>query len=368
MLQGSGWLELYQMVIQSVSTGILPVQPSCPGDYCHYPDFTTLGVCASCNNVAGTSQVSCTAPDRTIGYRVCNYTTPRGLSLLATVLSSNSDEQPLGPYQGTLINSTVEDPRLTLSDTDNEKDVFNRFAFISHVESWPASDGSDRHVQVDECSLSWCAKGFLNCSCSATRTEYFKCTNLDVPIQFAGSMVASSYSDCNLAFNSNGTAAPPVPSGARTLLVDCSTQSLIQFYLARLLGSLELSANSTSLLHPTFSLAETLYFEGSILTVMANLADALTWAIPSFDDNGRVLPGQTFSITTYIQVRWLWTIPAWFFLVISIVVLASVMAETSRHQHPLWKNSILPPILQQFDGSVSGRLKFDGKGFEERAA
>ena len=100
----NGWHHSSERVLQAMRAGLYSFAPPssfvCSTGNCMWSEFSSLGICSSCNNVTGRTIVRCQAGTQYYDYHdynttTCTYSTPNGANLTA-IFASKSRLAPVG--------------------------------------------------------------------------------------------------------------------------------------------------------------------------------------------------------------------------------------------------------------------------------
>ncbi|KAL4893673.1 hypothetical protein BDV59DRAFT_176929 [Aspergillus ambiguus] len=325
----------------AIMTGVAQMnqhlEPFCPSARCEYPDFATLGICASCEDVTEQTEQICRPysdssewskiPELQAVPANCSYSTPGGFQFIPTNLCWYKIDNGVVVCRAPFTSITSEPPlntvaSLVMAKYDPDEVIFST-TNIRLAEKKPS---------MTECSLKWCERLYIqnNVSISNRILKPSRVQTLEVEGE---------------RLYTNGTQRL-IPIGGRESFsgqlpyrVDVYSHGALVNHLGSVLNT-TIDANS-----PDFStpLASTLLSIDNTTESMNQVATSMTDHIRSTAKAVQV-PGQAFRTETFIHVRWVWILIPTVLIASSIILLIST--AIGNRAHPvLWKSSIFPLIM-----------------------
>lgn len=361
------------------------VNPSCPSTNCTWAPFETLGVCATCENVA--VEENCHWNDTDI--KRCQYSSAHTPTL----------EGMCGPYAGGY--------QLTL--WQSKADEMSKMPGIVNVTAvyfpWPASMlGGDEcgpdlrfPAVVTQCKLKWCIKTISSEMKNAVLTEtVVSSTNLVLP-KHCG--LGGGTQPEQFAISNNITWAMvyealkhrnDIPDDLCSKNWLYNDKDLLHFDTPAFWISVQDHANIQNLLSGIFKqhidtvggrpLAEMIYSvnDRNLTKDFMGIADSMTDRI-RMGPNTTAFNGTVWSTDTYIKVNWLWLIYPLTLVLAGLLFLGSTVLFSTRNEGLAWKSSTLAMLfhgLVMYDGpapfrtsemkvtsrEVWAKLDMDGQG------
>ncbi|KAL3486790.1 hypothetical protein BJX62DRAFT_228507 [Aspergillus germanicus] len=337
--------------VDDQSTGLEPV---CPTSDCEYPDFVSLAICSSCEDVTAKSTQTCNMTtavldhDPTSPYYMpdffnqtlplaCSYTTPSNHTVSPQIVS------------GYMLDSSVEvqvyrqpwTSVITFSNHSTARILSFLAARYKHpklIYTHQNATTWEQKPDLTECSFSWCEKKYGNNHYNSDSHRTLQAIHSQVlPDPTAGDEVFIFSS----AFDHNES----------TLSVRYNSAIVIN-------GALESIFNSTLIqdAFPPINIPILLYNSKNLTDTAAQLATTMTDAIRSAASGSGENPnvnGDAYKSTTIIHVRWGWVAVPVVSVAMGILILLAT-AFVSR-KSILWKASVLPLLL----GGVRTRREHD---------
>ncbi|KEZ41920.1 hypothetical protein SAPIO_CDS6623 [Scedosporium apiospermum] len=328
---------------------------SCPTGNCTFPDLSTLGVCASCEDVTAESKSKCAPGNGASIISTCNVTTPGGFQLSATYGKGSS-----ATSYWTNLNSTAARGNGSVS-----------LATFALMKGPPDKHGAVNDERtVSECSIRFCERTY----------RAFRVTD--------GSPDAPSYNfrDINmtsvLSIENAPTATyvgygtlPATDKPTNSFVINSADFNAISATLIALFTTSRYSDNaqdsSGGLDERGFDISNTLFQSTNLSHLMDNLADRMSDYIRSVtatdlvfindavDDAAAMINATTVTVEgisfreeTYVHVSWPWFIlPAGVVFAAAVFLLLTIIVNrASRGQ--IWKSSILPYIYHPLSGEM----------------
>jgi len=259
---------------------------------------------------------------------VCNYTTPSNFFLQTHSMSSIQEQVK------TRITTTARSAGLPAS---NDSGIVS---FATLVQGWYVP------LDIHECSLSWCAKVFLNAIAEGSR---FSVHVDDYPLNLTGTwqgQIGSGYSvyeaqsDFPATLNSTFTIQYYNDQALSNFLVSVlDTGSFTQF---------DFQDDGES---NTFTLGFAMMSNPSIPYMADNIAASLTNTIRNLSTDYIIhnLGDSTFQIQ-YILVRWEWLAFPATIVLLGILLLLTTMTQSHRAKALVWKCSSLALLFHPLQG------------------
>ena len=337
-----------------------PVQFDCVSTNCTWPEFTTLGICATCEDISSQIERNCFKPNTSAGIMQCNYRTPRGLQL------QSSCQAYAGGLEATLWNSTTDYALLP---------SIAKIASIAFSANNIDQDclNAVKQPMASDCKLSWCEKTFSSEVVNGTLKEIVvstqdlifpedTCNREYAPGSGGGFFNWAKSTGTSLANGlgqSKAVYAAFTPDKAPSdICSDWQSQNHSPFWINvgdsdnihELLSTLFL-ADSTSQAGTAFG--ELLYSvnDGNLSKDLMDIASSMTSLIRQGPDTTR-LTGTVLTSETYIKLHWQWLIfPAAMVLLAILFFLAVVLFSAANHR-VVWKSSTLALLYHGLSGII----------------
>ncbi|RPB17792.1 hypothetical protein P167DRAFT_569531 [Morchella conica CCBAS932] len=315
----------------STAAEVLPLF-NCPSGGCVFNTFTTLGICSECNDA--TSQIIQLC-DSDNSYCTASF---QGLQAFSWSASSSTELNTL-LNQSSITNSSVP------------SNVKSPFARTAHLQAEYGTDGSlPPRYTATECAIYYCVKEIQANVTNGTYTETvltaLENTNHN-PITTSGDMTIT------------GAAA-----NESFLITAPAHASLVGSHglAAALTGSARSSANSTTQLF-TSDILRGFAQDPDIARTMERVSTALTNRLRNLDRTAQKAMGESYTVQSFIRVRWMWLLYPVTLWTASLVFLICVVVETRGRGMRAWGASQLALVWYGLDAETRGRVR-DG-GWEE---
>lgn len=352
-------VEILDLTLQTaILTGLAqvntPLEPVCPSPRCEYPDFSTLGICSSCEDVTDTAAQICqsfsfneTSNDWVrflndsgtfrSAHVNCSYISPSGLMLTPGI----------GTLQGNMRDQL--DVYHIYFNSVGRKDVSTLGTiFMAKYNYGTPSRYSPENItapeprpQLTECSISLCEREYIRNHFSVTDSTTSQLSRSQTltprdPDKFDWEMPL-------IAKDTPTTFA----SGASYSIDWYTWQSLLYTITIFNTTSAQAAGGETGV-----RLGPILYNSKNITESFLSMATSMTDNMRSLASNGASqVPGLAFQTETYVHVRWPWiALPV--ALIVSSILLLCVLMVISRGKSVLWKSSILPLIVGRLEAST----------------
>ncbi|KAI0021597.1 hypothetical protein F4780DRAFT_770094 [Xylariomycetidae sp. FL0641] len=358
-------LSVYSGIINSISGTIFQPHLYCPEPVsrCSWDNFTTLGICATYENVTDVAVPKC-GNLSFAGDLNCTYTFP------GMPAHNNKPYEPYDNTDGTLVitfNSEGlggDTPPTTLFQslfTRDLKGIGSFLAIKAKGDGYPLGD-EPPPVEVYYSVLHWCAQtfhqtnatpsGLKGTTMTAERLHLYQTipksddgpkTNLDLwKANSTGALYnITQMADTNLPFSLNALLSTKV--------------------------SHNIYRPDTTTPDTTLALGYALQ-NRDIKTAIDNIATSLTNQIRSRDpgdnNNASVISGQAFINEPYVHIRWGWmALPLAETLLSAVLLILTIV--TTRKQ-PLLKESLVALLTRQFEGWEVDELNMTGMPTQEK--
>ncbi|KAH8146028.1 uncharacterized protein LAJ45_09950 [Morchella importuna] len=313
----------------STAAEVLPLF-NCPSGGCVFNTFTTLGICSECNDA--TSQIIQLC-DSDNSYCTASF---QGLQAFSWSASSSTELNTL-LNQSSITNSSVP------------SNVKSPFARTAHLQAEYGTDGSlPPRYTAAECAIYYCVKEIQANVTNGTYTETvltaLENTNHN-PITTSGDMTIT------------GAAA-----NESFLITAPAHASLVGSHglTAALTGSARSGANSTTQLF-TSDILRGFAQDPDIARTMEWVSTALTNRLRNLDRTAQKAMGESYTVQSFIRVRWMWLLYPVTLWTASLVFLICVVVETRGRGMRAWGASQLALVWYGLDAETRGRVR-DGGG------
>ncbi|OQE16488.1 hypothetical protein PENFLA_c027G03776 [Penicillium flavigenum] len=334
-----------------------PLEAICPSESCDYPDFTTLGICSSCENVTETATQDCrpipspyygrnftqkwsdwheilsspTTPAlREMAASIpidCHYSTPNGFSFTPKTSSPSTSNDSIEIYRDSFI--------ATSPNTYNLSDI----AYISMTKYSPETitytlentSVSEQRPEMIQCSIQLCEKQYTQNHVSKNKRS----------LQPSRTQVLQ-----RIDYGWGNTTL--IPIDGKNTLSDNSTYSIDRMSWLGL--SMHLTTAFNTVLARSDGRAPPGVVFATILYNSDNITESFSKMAASMTDNMRLgiaqtkVDGRAYQTETFIHVRWLWAILPIVTVILSISLFVAT-AIVSRGQPVLWKSSVFPVLM-----------------------
>ncbi|CAG8134534.1 unnamed protein product [Penicillium nalgiovense] len=336
-----------------------PLEASCPSEYCDYPDFTTLGICTSCENITETATQVCrpipspypgrnftqkwpdwhkilsspTTPSlRQMAASIpigCHYSTPNGFSFTPNIseLSTSTGNDTIEIYRDSFIATTPE-----IDEPSDLAYIFMAKYSPETITYTPENMSmSEQRPQMIQCSIQLCEKQYTQNHVSSNKRS-----------------IQPSRTQVLQRADSSWDNATLIPIDGKNTLSDNSTYSID--HVSWLGLTMHLTTAFTTVFTrfdgrapPGVVLATILYKSNNITESFSRMATSMTDNIRSGIGQTKV-DGRAYQTETFIHVRWLWAILP----IVTVILSLSLFTATvivSRGQPVLWKSSVFPLLM-----------------------
>ena len=324
-------------------------QFSCPGNLCNWTDVTTLGVCASCDDVLASMTTACQqhwqSPQGSFYLNACNFTFSNGPMLQGLVGEAGAG----GVYSQTLWNSSGVD--LTLSRDESNTPQPALLSAFSAIKIAPFDQPLDelKLEQAMQCGFNFCAKQYSNITSinGTTSLGPFVETDLDINGRYqADDKVMTVLSPDNGTQNFRNT----------SFTINEADFASLGAYLAELfsVGYTNLNSIDRSTFFNTPStpvIGSSLQSSPNINDTLKAIAAGMTEAIRT-NVNGSSAIGSGYVMKTYIHVSWGWLALPITLMIMTLVLLIRVILMTHRAHVIPWKSSALALLFHSIDSGL----------------
>lgn len=374
-LFGAGYAGFFSGTNDSNSSS-LDVVPSCPTGNCTYPQFQSLALCSSCQDVTDALTTACSSNVADDGQsESCHFSLSNGLEFNTVYpyrgsMASNGSFDPIGPleYANAVLNFSIIKLKMSNESTAGA---------IIETRSSNGSATSKMAAIATQCFLYWCVN-----------TYDTKVKNGEV-IEEARSFWHGKSENLTvndgkpLYFTIDGPSPRNTKLARKQYLVDWLVHYEVANWLTREFsvadgalveptksGSPRLTAPSNPCEHPVMSEAiinQFRQYDASIL--FSNLARAFTNKLrslpatgPNYD--GENLPpddgpanGTAFFTQVIVRVRWGWLAFSASLILLTMLFLVLTIVTTATSEVPAWKASPYPLIFHNLEQSNVDRLQ-----------
>jgi hypothetical protein len=384
------WRNVIPTIFKSNESS-LTLETFCPGETCTWPDFDTLAICSSCQDISSFLTFDCLIEDGswkqvyTINGPATNITS--GISC-GWYFNATSDKPllmngySLGPDGGVLLarHLNFHDPAKNDLWWDGSllaKDVptpLLDFAAVSSPDI--ASVYHNNTPEALACTLRWCVK-HLSASFSQgiyQETELSRFTN-DTMIPDPLECVVGFNSSQEWWYYSNITITPP--NSTDSYFVRNGTMMGARFALDKYIPNSIIQKDEGSTPQVFFPImndepavvSETSYNnlwleKGQTSKIVDQLASELTNALRNDPGHGEIVYGSGMYVT-YIEVEWRFFSFPLIVLLATMVLLTITIYQTTRKQ--VWKTSDLTTLVHTLSAEAKEHLKGASSMQEVRA-
>lgn len=344
---------------------------TCQAANCTWPEYETLGICASCVDVSLSLKHECQRDGIQGDYHFqsCEYTTPSGSQVGAKCYRPNQG----GEILHTLWNSTVK--------RDVQAPDVGKITALSipHGSGHLMSRcNEDRFTMpqplVTECTLSWCSKSMQSTVTNGVLEERAKSsTNLVFPENACPDYtlnISTTYWERRMLAKAGGNVYRYMAFRPGEIPHNLCFKGESSVPTPAFLVNVQDAANVASLIYADFHishnssitspLAESLYerHSGNLTADMMAIGDSMTNYIRS-TQHSTVIDGTVWKMETFVRVRWLWLIYPCALVLLGSILLAITIAMSIERRRPIWKSSILATVFHGLsdDDKVGSLLK-----------
>jgi hypothetical protein len=370
---------------------------ACPTSSCTWPEYDTLAVCSSCQEVSHLLDVSYLCMNTTIDWST------------QWVGTTNDSILPTGTVCGTFLNATTEKPILltgyvanstfNMSDevllmrtvplTDFEtkmplykhgtlsyKDI--RYPLLDAlIASVPHGYGSTPNYEsptVHECMLSWCVQTLKSTYEWGRYTEETTSTLFETPMPedpwpwytfdtALGPFIVYTH---DFAFDladfddhfANKRTVYTIDNTTTANVMNVFDDIFPAFYTQLPTGDRSLRFKNYPGLAPIIREMEfnPWLAPNNVTEHMERLAKSVTNVMRS-SDSKLMVEGEAYSMKSFISVTWEWLIFPFALLLLTIAFLGSTMVKTSKDTSTgVWKTSTMPTLMYGLPGDARDKL------------
>jgi hypothetical protein len=327
-------LQLQSALMNGLVGRVPEVNFTCPvsAASCHWPAFSTLGMCSSCQAITNYRR-NCTAYDPTT---ICDYTSPDIPELF------NERDDPPPPENSSTIRMKY-DPYFTPSN--NLSMLFAAFIDqsrqgITTVKTKDKTRFGDNGtivppVDIEHCTWNWCVRDYdgVTAAGSTVLENHFTSEPVGKGITLYNDTDKITWTH----FNTTKTDRPVKVAQ----IIDIQ----IWNYLSEPLNSTLWTSDSRNSNTNAKNLDYGNYlYNGNMSKIASDIADTVTHELRSRNldnQNGTFVEGDVIVSETYIHVRWPWLIlPLLETVLAALLLLVSIFISWDR---PLWKSSAIAP-------------------------
>ncbi|KAI0097210.1 hypothetical protein GGR51DRAFT_541861 [Nemania sp. FL0031] len=320
--------HLQSSIIDGISGAVFEPNFNCPGDYCMWEDFTTLGICSAYQNITSETKMTCDDPDNPLFN--CTYVFPDGNG---STIERNITFGDLGKSQYLRVESFRswfdQTPRQNDSGVLSAIKVTNYDLYRNRVPNIGFAYPEPPVTESYFTRFYWCAQTYRNVSAIPRQLSVSPVTVEELEgIEFH----IGEGCDCT-TFTS--------PSTGANYTVDSTVVQYLMFYLQNLLTQTVVNvAPYSPRLDNVVDMANYLYttdFQNFTVNLAATISNQIRSTDPGDNSNATVHRGTAYTRETYIHVRWPWAILPTAATIITSVLLALAILISRRD--PLFKSS-----------------------------
>lgn len=345
----------------------IPLNAKCPSESCHYPDFTTLGICTSCEDVTEAATQDCRPISRpydgqnsTLKWKYwhdilshpstpslrrmaasipidCKYSAPNGFTFVPGAPNASTSNDTIEIFRSGF-RAIVPKPDVSESKLAQIISVFMAKYNPDTIKYTTENISmSEPKPQMTQCSVQLCEKQYTQNHVSTNKRN-----------------VQPSRSQSLRISNYHGDTA------TRTLIPVDGAKALSSnstYHISRI-AHLQLQMHLGMLFDAVLSRFDGKATSGLLLAPILNYSDNITESFSrmatSMTDNIRSgtgltkVYGRAYRTETFIHVRWPWVILPIVTVILSICLFMTT-AIVSRGQPVLWKSSIFPLLMGQLE-------------------
>ena len=312
-----------------------PFHFTCSTGNCQWDAFSTLAVTSTCRNVTSESEIVCERLAR--GAKSCNYTTPLGLRIESSYVTSSGGGNIVN-FNLTALDMPTFGGRFSSNEDNGPNDTLATFA-IANMRTPFSLEKPD----VTECTMRWCARIMHN-----LRVEN-------------GIMTPGESEDVELS----GIRTPfDSPGGSNRLWITFNVSDAYQGFLGN--RSFSISARDDreikTYLHSLFTSqkSDPLYLpilnSTNLTETVAMISSSMTYAFGQ-SPSGTEVPGQAIASEQYISVKWPWLSLPLIEVIMGIAFLVCTLVYTRQRGVIAWKSSGIVPLVTTMDGWDSRELR-----------
>jgi hypothetical protein len=318
-----------------------PNPVTCSTANCDWPDFATLAICNSCEDVTARTVVNCQNTTSTQPQQ-CNYTTPGGHSL-----SANTNFDAHTGFSSTLLNSTATSV-FTLGHLFNDTLLINSATIILPpiVQGLNAQPNAPLPpAVVTECSIRWCAQVYEGNKVTGNVQNQTKINDIvmqvvQVPADRGALKVFTGLKPAD------GQSTVP---GNDTFLINTMDHANTANYLESIFTVSQSSTNANAKDASVNDISNPLLQTNDVAFTIQNMVKSMSIRVRT-GPNSTVVVGHALHDDTFIQVQWLWLIFPASTVLLAVIFLALTMLRSARADAPIWKSSSLAMLLHDMTG------------------
>ncbi|KAI5837342.1 hypothetical protein DFP73DRAFT_589071 [Morchella snyderi] len=324
----------------STAAEVLPLF-NCPSGGCVFSTFTTLGICSECSNA--TSQIIQLC-DSDNSYCTASF---QGLQAFSWGASASSADLNTVLNQSSISNSSVP------------SQINSPFARTAHLQAEYNSDGSlPPHYTATECALYYCVKEIQANVTNGTYTESvltaIENTNHDPPTTsttFGDITISGAAANESFRITAPAHASISGPHGLAAALTGSARTTATA------------NGNGTVQQQFTTDILRGFAQDPDIARTMGRVSTALTNRLRNLDRGTQKAMGESYTVQSFIRVRWVWLLYPVTLWTASLVFLVCVVVETRGRGMRAWGASQMALVWYGLDAETRGRV--GGGGWEE---
>jgi hypothetical protein len=322
------------------------VSPSCSTGNCTWPEYSSLAVCGTCNDITERIKIRRTTWDEegySVPYESCEMSLPNGVTLNYTNM--------LSPwYTLNFTQDTVVTPALAALQST----IMSFTTLFSRTLEGPRCGDPDADTEAVECSIYWCVQTYSTSITNSKLREHAHNPRSMLSLSDqTNALFYSLYLNESLA---NYTVLATVPASLQNFMRYGIMQSGNFSY-----DNYDSSSDMIRLLRAAASDSGAKGIAKSIATLTRSMTTSVRTA-PSYPEQGPPVIGSLQQEIRFIHVRWPWLILQVGLDVLAIVFLLGVIVQTWRTGTEVWKSSQRAMIFRGLstrdlmDVETTGRL------------
>lgn len=294
-----------------------PTDPNvmCPSGDCTWSDYSSLAVCAACQNVTDFLQINCTES--------CEASLPGG-----AVLSKNS----------TVLSTNVNFTPIIYTNFSNQAHTLGGFQGIAAFDNLSPSRASD--ISATECMLYMCVHKFHSTVYNGTYSEDVLKTWPDIYNKTEDIRSETDSGDpYERYYNISGTKYG-INGWTFTALVDHLQGDLLQGSIITRNGEYDFSSD----------VMQAIWGFGSFADPINRLAASMTKVVRDGGNQSEAfIEGRVWQPEVYISVHWRWLILPLSLYFLTIVQFVVTVLRTRRSRTGIWRSSALTLAFHGLD-------------------
>lgn len=350
-----------------------PLRPTCSTPRCEFPDFSTLGMCGSCQDVTNQTVQTCQPlslskfnwKDILVGEEEeyknfssvpanCTYLTPGGFQATPEIVDLDR------PYNTDYAVIQFQPLTSVISDTYRRDTffAFSTFKYVEHLVYSPKNISAiGRKSQINECSLYACEKIYTNNFYSSSGPSLQPSEivplvkQLPSEVDAYGLLPSDTY---NLVpkhgkptFHNSSYSISGGASGNLVMMAGLFETSYIHIGFIYSASQGKFGIQLAPILFNSANLS------GSVEKRAASMTDSMRSRV-----NATHVSGDAYRTESFISVRWPWIILPAALVVCSTLIFAAMVKTTQKHS-VLWKSSVLPLMIGRLKTSPGNDLSYE---------